>query len=156
MLRSVAIVLMIAGFIFGVSAAVALGVFGARDWGLGLVMCSFGSLIVSFIVGITSGPLELVSKPARPASRGDVYAAIDGERAYQDSLWPRTDRQDDTPTSKLTIGEYVLMLEDYATQARAVWRTEKKPEANTLHVVRKLAAIAVNCMEQHGAPRRAS
>lgn len=86
------------------------------------------------------------------STRQDVYDAIDTERAYQDSLWP----QDGSPgaPNPLTIGEFVLMLEEYAARARAEWTAEKKPEHRTLGIVRKVAAIAVNCMEQHGAPRR--
>jgi len=89
-----------------------------------------------------------------PTPRSEVYAAIDGERSYQDGLWP----QDGTPDAPnpLTIGEFVLMLEEYAAKARAEWIAEKKPEQKTLHMVRKIAGIAVNCMEQHGAPTRGS
>ena len=86
------------------------------------------------------------------ASRAEVYAAIEGERAYQDFLWPQ-DGQPGFP-NPLTIGEFVLLLEEYCARARLEWSYEKKPEMRTLGVVRKIAGIAVNCMEQHGAPRR--
>jgi hypothetical protein len=32
---------------------------------------------------------------------------------------------------------------------------EKQPEMKALDIVRKVAGIAVNCMEHHGAPERA-
>ena len=86
------------------------------------------------------------------ATRDEVYAAIDGERSYQDSLWRL--EPDRTEPNQLTIGEFVLMIEEYAAKARAEWIQEKKPEQSTLHVMRKIGAIAVNCMEQHGAPPR--
>ena len=86
--------------------------------------------------------------------RTEVYAAIDTERAYQDARWPQNG-QPGFP-NPLTIGEFVLLLEQYAAEARAEWAREKRPEMRTLNIVRKIAGIAVNCMEQHGAPHRAS
>lgn len=82
--------------------------------------------------------------------RADVYAAIDSERAYQDKLWP----QDEGDQPRLSVGEFLLLVEEYAAHARAKWVKESKPELATLDGIRKIAGIAVNCMEQHGAPRR--
>jgi hypothetical protein len=79
-------------------------------------------------------------------TRAEVYAAIDSERTYQDALWPQDDPQ--------TIGEFVLLLDEYVARARAEWTVEKKPEMRTVNIIRKVAGIAVNCMEQHGAPSR--
>lgn len=82
--------------------------------------------------------------------RMDVYRAINSEREYQDNLWP--DHGD--TSNPLTIGEFLLLIEEYASKARKEWVVESKPEDNTLEFMRKIAAIAVNCMEQHGAPLR--
>ena len=79
------------------------------------------------------------------ATRPEVYAAIDTERAYQDDLWEG---------NRLTIGEFILLLSEYTDRAKHEWSTEKKPEQRALEFVRKVAGIAVNCMEQHGAPPR--
>lgn len=87
-------------------------------------------------------------------SRKEVYAAIDTERKYQDSLWPQDGRPD--APNPLTIGEFVLLMDAYLADAKDAWRKEKKPEMKTLDIVRKVAGIAVNCMEQHGAPHRKS
>lgn len=84
--------------------------------------------------------------------RSEVYAAIDTERAYQDRLWPAPE-VGGIP-NPMTIGEFVLLLEEYAARARKAWAEEKKPEMIALGIVRKVAGIAVNCMEQHGAPHR--
>jgi hypothetical protein len=84
-------------------------------------------------------------------NRKEVYELIDGERAYQDIVWHRKENNDPNP---LTIGEFVLMLEQYAFQARAEWTLEPKPEQNTMEIIRKIGAIAVNAMEQHGARPR--
>ncbi len=79
--------------------------------------------------------------------RSEVYAAIDGERSFQDEVWPDGDSQ--------SLGEFILMLESYVSQAREQWRAVAEPEINAHHSMRKIAAIAVQCMEKHGAPRRA-
>ena len=85
------------------------------------------------------------------ATRDEVYTAIDSERDYQDRVWHRKENTD--PTA-LTIGEYILLLEEYTAHARREWTLEPKPEVNSLEFIRKVGGIAVNCMEQHGAPHR--
>ena len=82
--------------------------------------------------------------------RSEVYEAIDTERAYQDRLWQN---QAGGPNN-LTVGEFLLLAEEYLAQARAAWSKEVKPEVNALESIRKVAGIVVNCMEQHGAPHR--
>jgi hypothetical protein len=91
------------------------------------------------------GRCDYVQPKVPVATRAEVYAAIDTERAYQDDLWQG---------NKLTIGEFILLLSEYTDRAKHEWSTEKKPEQRALEFVRKVAGIAVNCMEQHGAPPR--
>ena len=93
----------------------------------------------------------------RPANKGiimvtrkEVYSAIDSERNYQDRLWST----DDGFSNPLSIGEFLVLLEVYLRKAQSEWTTESKPEINSLNTVRKLAGISVNCLEQHGAPKR--
>ena len=78
-------------------------------------------------------------------TRDEVYALIDGERAYQEQLWP---------SNPLQEGEFIALLQDYVNQARTVWVREPKPCQQTMGIIRKIAAIAVHAMEQHGAPSR--
>jgi hypothetical protein len=85
--------------------------------------------------------------------RAEVYAAIDTERSYQDRKWPMP-KHHGGMQNPMSIGEFVLLLEEYVTKARVEWALEKKPEGRSLHFIRKVAGIAVNCMEQHGAPKR--
>jgi len=92
-----------------------------------------------------------------PCSREDVYTAIDTERNYQDKFVLPERRYYQTHT----LGEFILMLGQYADQARAKWTSHKDGDSPdefppSLHEVRKLAALAVRCMEQHGAPCRMS
>ena len=83
--------------------------------------------------------------------REKVYELIDGERDYQQRVWDGLNGEADNP---LTEGEFVLLLEAYIVKARTEWQVEEKPAEKTLDMVRKVAGIAVNCMEQHGAPAR--
>lgn len=91
-------------------------------------------------------------------AREKVYEAIDSERAYQKSVWFDTvdigiggSARVDNP---LSIGEFILLIEEYTAQARGHFAKEAKPEMNALNTIRKIAGLAVNCMEQHGAPMR--
>lgn len=81
--------------------------------------------------------------------RKDVYSLIDGERDYQDSLsHTRTDG------CAKGVGDYLVLIQHYTTKAMEAWTVNPGNEAG-LDVVRKIAGIAVNCMEKHGAPPRA-
>lgn len=85
----------------------------------------------------------------QPATRDQVYAAIDTERAYQDALPPtRTDTQ-----GEHSVGEHLVLLKEYVDRALKAW-VDNPGDDPALHVVRKVAGIAVRCMEQHGAPKR--
>lgn len=86
-------------------------------------------------------------------TRTEVYQAINTERDFQDSFVLPERQYYQTHT----LGEFILMLNQYAAQAQQKWthhadKVDGYPES--LHEIRKLAAIAVRCMEQHGAPLR--
>lgn len=87
-----------------------------------------------------------------PTPRTEVYAAIDTEREYQDSFVLPERQYYQTHT----LGEFILMLNQYVAQAQEKWTHHSDQEAvpSSLHEVRKIAGIAVRCMEQHGAPKR--
>lgn len=85
--------------------------------------------------------------PGLPKFRTAVYASIDGERDYQDHMWGANEA--------FAVGEHIALLQEYVNRARQEWSTEKtKPETKTLHMIRKVAGIAVRCLERHGCPRR--
>lgn len=77
--------------------------------------------------------------------RDEVYDVLDGERDYQNRTWGG---------NPLTIGEFLLNMEEQLARARRMWADEPKPELQTLEFVRKIGALSVQCMEQHGAPPR--
>lgn len=85
--------------------------------------------------------------------RAEVYAAIDGEREYQAVRWS----EDITCTGgRHSVTEFLVYMRDYAEEALHNVSREADPGASekALHWVRKVAALGVACMEQHGAPRR--
>lgn len=88
--------------------------------------------------------------------RSAAYRAIDSERDYQDHL--KRDRAefptDGTRSIRHSVGDFVTMMQFYQTELVAAW-TKNPGDGPTLDTMRKIAGIAVNCMEQHGAPRRA-
>lgn len=81
-------------------------------------------------------------------TRQEVYEAINTERDYQDALPPtRTNGQPHT------VGDYCTMLRHYVELLDTAWTLNAGDKA-ALDVMRKIAGIAVHCMEDHGAPRR--
>lgn len=71
---------------------------------------------------------------------GEVFDVIEGERKYQDNL----------NENVMTVGEELLLLQEYLDRARRVYSDSfgDPHEPDTMHVVRK---IAVRCMQNHGA-----
>ena len=78
--------------------------------------------------------------------RSRVYQVIDDERDYQDRLGPRADK---------TVGDYLTLLDVYLQKAQTAWAM-RPGTTPALVEIRKIAAIAVRCMEEHGAPFRIS
>lgn len=84
--------------------------------------------------------------------REHVYAAIDSERNYQEAL-----RQASTAfPGGHEIPAYLLFMDDYMRVAKHVNSTDWSPECavRTLDIIRKVVALGVACMEEHGAPFR--
>jgi hypothetical protein len=88
-----------------------------------------------------------------PVSRAEVYAAIDSERAYQDSLWnPAT-----TPTNGVHhVASWLTYMQSYLSEAIDQVSRAADPGASlaALSTIRKITGMGVACMEQHGAPLR--
>ena len=76
--------------------------------------------------------------------KADVMRAIMSERAYQDKKWGASESSE----GARTLDEFARYISVYADQLKALVGGHK------LHAVRKVAALAVACMEQHGAPLR--
>lgn len=86
-------------------------------------------------------------------NRQDVYEVIDGERAYQATRWNPTTT---TTGGKHSVAEWLLYMKDYCDEALHHMARNGEPGASefALNSVRKVTALGVACMEQHGAPAR--
>lgn len=80
-----------------------------------------------------------------------VYRAINEERDYQDSLISKSESD-----GRHSITEFVSYMEDYIQEARHVGARVWGPVAaqKQLGILRKVVALGVSCMEQHGVVRR--
>lgn len=89
-------------------------------------------------------------------TRENVYKAIDSERTYQ--AWVADGKgtgkfQEVAKVIPKSVGDYMIMMQGYMNIATDTWISTQGIEP-TLHIIRKIAGIAVKCMEQHGAPLR--
>jgi len=80
------------------------------------------------------------------ATREEVFAAINGERDYQDSKWnPIEDHQH-------SVEEWLVYIDDYVSEAKHA--LSRKPYSDSLplalHTLRKIAAMGVAALEQNG------
>ena len=87
-------------------------------------------------------------------TRAEVYAALDGERAYQDVRWAK-----DAAIGGVHVHsfeEWILYIEDYLADAKHILSREDTQVANAkvAHIMRKVTAMGVAAMEQLGAPAR--
>jgi|SRR5271157_5874508 len=77
-------------------------------------------------------------------TRTEVFSAVDGELEYQLAKFGENPHEIDAFATY--IRHYSKVLDEVATGVNF-------PEEK-LAVMRKIAAIAIRCMEQHGAPKR--
>jgi hypothetical protein len=84
-------------------------------------------------------------------SREEVFAVINGERDYQDTL-ALTSETD----GYHTVTEFLLYIDDYVREAKTVVSRTWGPEATQkgLDLIRKITTLGVACMEQNGAFER--
>jgi hypothetical protein len=85
--------------------------------------------------------------------REEVYRAVDTERNYQDSLGPSRCEFESGAMRHHSVGDHLVMLHEYVKRAFEAW-VNNPGDQQALEVVRKVAGIAVRCMEYHGAPTR--
>ena len=88
------------------------------------------------------------------ATRQEVYAAIDGERAYQATRWNTSTTA--TGGKHEDVTSWLVFMRDYVEEALHFLSRNGEPGATrfALHNVRKVTALGVACMETLGAPRR--
>jgi len=88
------------------------------------------------------------SEVKRHERRSAVYAAYDSERDYQDALG-----KDRTDGRRHTVGDFILMAEDYLARARKAW-TDSAGDLEALKGLRKVGGIVTRALEENGAPQR--
>lgn len=76
----------------------------------------------------------------------DAIKAVINERLYQDKRWANSSSQGHHETAA-----YLAYIQDYVRKAIAEVTTD---DDNVLHTVRKIAALAVACMEDNGVLER--
>ncbi len=82
--------------------------------------------------------------------RSEVYKALDGERDYQ-KKWQKCESE-----GMHELAAYILFMEDYLAEARnQITRgADELSGSKVLVSIRKVTALGVAAMEQHGAPLR--
>ena len=87
-----------------------------------------------------------------PTVRRAAFRAIDSERQFQESLITQAGSARAKP-----IEAYALYITDYVRELNSQLTRNWGPgvaKAKALPTLRKIAALAVACMEEHGAPMR--
>jgi hypothetical protein len=85
--------------------------------------------------------------------RKTVYDIIDSERDYQDFRWGYTLSMDRPGKGERSIDEFTNYIKAYTDELFHFSITESSTE-QMMDNMRKIAALAVACMEQHGATWR--
>lgn len=82
-------------------------------------------------------------------SRQEVFEHVNDEREYQDAKWP-------LPAHLHSMTEFAVYIENYITEIfRIVSITDETvTHDQIMERFRKIAALAVAAMEQHGTPPR--
>ena len=84
--------------------------------------------------------------------RSEVYDRIDVERQYQDLRWTPRRAANGVADSEKPPAEWINYMEFHLNEAKKEVYMLNDEEA--LAQVRKVAALAVRCMELHGCPER--
>lgn len=87
------------------------------------------------------------------SDRESVYKAIDTERVYQNQRWGNTGSSKQPGNGERTIDEFALYISEYADQLRHICGTSDDRIVK-MNAVRKVGALCIACMEQHGAVSR--
>lgn len=83
------------------------------------------------------------SVPVKKDMRNEIYESLNKERKYQDSL----------SRNNPILPEELLLIEYYLNEAKTKWVVNKQ-DGPCLDSLRKMAAVAIRCFENHGCPGR--
>jgi hypothetical protein len=97
--------------------------------------------------------MKMFSAPTRALVRRlEAFAALNSERGYQDAGMGNATRHANAP-DRLLPGEIILCMEKCLADARAAWYGPDGGDA-CLPYIRKVGALAVQALENYGAPLR--
>jgi len=85
-------------------------------------------------------------------NREEVYDRIDTERDYQDLKWSPRREKNNTPDESKPPAEWINYIEYHISKAKN--EVYLLNDDLALAEVRKVAALAVRCLEIHGCPER--
>ena len=91
-------------------------------------------------------------KCERKMERQEVYRCLDTERQYQDLRWTPRREANETPDESKPPAEWINYIEFHLNKAKE--QVYFLNEEETLAELRKVAALAVRCLELHGCPER--
>lgn len=83
------------------------------------------------------------------AKRSEIFDAIDGERVHQDKKWNSSTT---ASGGKHEMESFIFYLDYYRSLLTPILSTRSQEDAyqECLPILRKMAALLVACMEQHG------
>ena len=87
------------------------------------------------------------------STRKEVYKAIDGERDYQDNLSAIKGWLPEDSKPAMSVGDFLTLIRTYSHKADVVY-SENKGDHEPRKVIRKIAGICVQCLEQNGVIER--
>ena len=90
-------------------------------------------------------PREAPTRERREA----VFGAITEERDHQDRKWGTVE---DHPHE---VGSWLTIMDQLLEDAKRAWMS-RRGDHGALDEIRKVAAVAVACMDQHGPVRRST
>ena len=80
-------------------------------------------------------------------TRKDVFIAIEHERDCQDKKWGNLDEHTHE------VGSYLTIMRQLLNDAERAYMSQRG-DIGALDELRKVVAVGVACMEQHGVPAR--
>jgi len=109
---------------------------------------------LKYFIGIIENTLlnNIDLKSKNKMDREEVYDRIDTERLYQDLRWSPRREKNETPDESKPPAEWINYIEFHIGEAKREVYFLNDQEA--LAHVRKVAALAVRCLEIHGCPER--
>lgn len=80
-------------------------------------------------------------------TRNDVFSAVDEERKFQDQKWGTLTE------SPHEVGSWLIIMRQLLNDAEQAYSSQRE-DIHALDEIRKVVAVGVACMEQHGVPPR--